>query len=118
MSDSEITLLLIMDGIVEDGAGVLLKGVKMGYEELALRVHLWKQKDVSGIFLCYKFSGPVPVGLHEGGSKLFNTDAEIDEVLKDAHIAPSVIGVDKKAATVFGLSFGQLERLGLEPKKQ
>lgn len=90
----------------------------MAYEELELRAHLWRQKDVSGVFLCYKFSGPVPVGLHEGSSKLFNTDAEIDEALKDARIAPSVIGLGEKAATGFGLSLWQLERLGLEPKRQ
>lgn len=90
----------------------------MAYEELELRVHLWRQKNVSGIFLCYKFPGLVPVGLHEGGSKLFNTDAEIDEALTDSQISPSIVGADEKSATVFGVSFWQLERLGLDPKKK
>jgi hypothetical protein len=90
----------------------------MAYDELDLSVYLWRQRDVSGVFLCYKFRGLVPVGLHSGGSRLFNTDAAIDEALIDAHISPSIVGEDGKAATVFGVSFWQLERLGLEPAKQ
>jgi hypothetical protein len=87
----------------------------MAYDELNLSVYLWRQADVSGVFLCYKFRGLVPVGLHSGGSRLFNTDAEIDEALIDAHISPSIVGGDEKSATVFGLAFWQLKRLGLEP---
>lgn len=90
----------------------------MAYDELDLSVYLWRQRDVSGIFLCYKFRGSMPIGLHSGGSRLFATDAAIDEALVDAHISPSVVGEDEKAASVFGLAFWQLERLGLEPAKQ
>lgn len=90
----------------------------MAYEELELKVHLWRQRAVSGIFLCYKFQGPVPVGLEQGGSRLFATDGGIDEALTDAHISSSSVGEGEKAATVFGLAFWQLKRLGLEPQKQ
>jgi hypothetical protein len=89
----------------------------MAYEELELSVYLWRQKDLSGIFLCYKFRGLVPVGLHSGGSRLFATDAAIDEALVDARITPSAVGEDERAATIFGLAFWQLKRLGLEPEK-
>ena len=89
----------------------------MAYEELELSVHLWRQPDVSGVFLCYKFHGLVPVGLHSGGSRLFSTNEAIDEALTDAHISRSSVGGDEKAATVYGLSFWQLKRLGLEPAK-
>ena len=89
----------------------------MAYEELELSVYLWRQKDLSGIFLCYKFRGLVPVGLHSGGSRLFTTDAAIDEALIDAQISPSSVGEGDKVATVFGVAFWQLKRLGLEPEK-
>lgn len=89
----------------------------MAHGELELRVHLWRQKDVSGIFLCYRISGMAPVALHPGGSKLFPTEDAIDQALLDAHIASSLIGADERAATVFGLGLWQLERLGLEPQK-
>jgi hypothetical protein len=58
-----------------------------------------------------------PRGLHRGGSKLFATDFAINEALIDAHISPSAVGADEKAATVFGVARWQLERLGLEPQK-
>jgi hypothetical protein len=90
----------------------------MAYDELGLSVYFWRRRDVSGVFLCYKFRGPVPVGLHPGGSRLLNTDAAIDEALIDAHISPSIVGEDEKSATVLGLAFWQLERLGLEPAQQ
>ena len=90
----------------------------MAYEELGLQVYLWRQPNALGVFLCYKFYGLVPVGLHQGGSRLFNSDAEIDEALTDAHIAISIVGANEKSATVFGVSFWQLERLGLEPAKR
>src|SRR6266567_983502 len=81
-----------------------IEGEKVAYDELELSVHLWRQRDVSGVFLCYKFRGLVPVGLHSGGSRLFNADVAIDEALIDAHISPSIIGEDEKAAAVFGLT--------------
>lgn len=90
----------------------------MAYEELELSVYLWRQRDVSGVFLCYKFWGLVPVGLESGGSRLFTTDSAIDEALVDAHISPSAVEGDEKAATIFGLAFWQSERLGLEPATQ
>jgi hypothetical protein len=89
----------------------------MAYEELALNVHLWRQTDRIGVFLCYQVVGSNPVSLHPGGSRLFPTDAAVDDALIDAHILPSLIGADEKAAAVFGLEQWQLERLGLEPRK-
>lgn len=72
---------------------------------------------MTGIFLCYQMVGLVPVGLHGGGSRMFSTDFAIDEALRDAHILPSLVASDEKAAAVLGLALWQLERLGLEPQK-
>ena len=62
----------------------------MAYEELELRAHLWRQKDDSGIFLCYQLGGIIPIGLHHGESKLFPTETAVANALTDAHISLSV----------------------------
>ncbi len=89
----------------------------MTYDEF-VKVYLWRQRNVSGVFLCYKVWGAVPVGLCSGGSRIFDTDAAIDQVLIEAKIAPSIVGEDERAANIFGVAFSKLVWLGLDPAKQ
>jgi hypothetical protein len=73
--------------------------------------------DLIGILLCYQMIGMVAVGLHGGGSRLFPTDFAVNEALRGAHILPSLVESDEKAAAVLGVALWQLERLGLEPQE-